>query len=215
MKTTKQLYDVDPTQFAYMLYPDVLDLKEKAAKARHDTACIEKFQLPLDKSSIERDAELNTVINEATKALGYIKLWKEELANFDDLLEQARTLCISAHYGQFRRGPDKLPYHTHPMAVADMMETPIEKIVALLHDVVEDTGITIEEIEAEFGSLIAKYVGVMTHIDGVPYSKYIEGIKKFDITTKVKIGDITHNSMSGPSAGSKIKYQAAIAVLIK
>lgn len=219
MKTTQQLYDIDPTQFADMLYPDVLAAKRAAAEKKYRDACDERFGLPYNKESFDRKGELDVLIKEADKALDYITLWEDELglkANYKTLHLKATELCISAHKGQFRRGNDKLPYHTHPMAVASMVNTPIEKIVALLHDIVEDTDVTLYTIQSMFGILIAKYVGVLTHDESlVPYEDYIDEVKKYEVTTKVKLADMLHNSMSGPSDASKLKYQAAMQVLLK
>jgi len=67
--------------------------------------------------------------------------------------------------------------------------------VALLHDVVEDTDITFEELENEgFSEDIIDALKLMTHDDSVPYMDYVKEIKTNRIATTVKIADLKHNS---------------------
>ena len=76
------------------------------------------------------------------------------------------------------------------------METEEETIVALLHDGVEDGKgkLTIEMIEKEFGTRIAKAISLLTHDEAVPYMDYIREVKKDSIARKVKEKDLLHNS---------------------
>jgi (p)ppGpp synthase/HD superfamily hydrolase len=74
-----------------------------------------------------------------------------------------------------------------------MLETPEEKTVGYLHDTVEDTDVTVEEIRAVFGDEIADAVALMTHTDGVPYMDYVKEIGKNPLARKVKLADLTHN----------------------
>ena len=67
------------------------------------------------------------------------------------------------------------------------------KIVAMLHDTVEDAGANVEEIRGLFGDVVADAVSVLTHDLSVPYMEYIAGIKKNDLAVKVKIADLSHN----------------------
>ena len=68
-----------------------------------------------------------------------------------------------------------------------------EYIVALLHDTVEDTSATIDEIRAQFGTDVADAVEYLTHKKGVPYMEYVAGIKNNEIARKVKMADLSHN----------------------
>ena len=81
------------------------------------------------------------------------------------LIERAWETANSAHAGQVRESGE--PYITHPLAVAEILtdlEQDIETVVAgLLHDVVEDTDTTLEDIEAEFGPEIALLVDGVKH----------------------------------------------------
>lgn len=108
------------------------------------------------------------------------------------LTRKAMVIAYNAHINQFDKS--SVPYIYHPIHVAEQMDTETECIVALLHDVVEDTNITFEELEKEFPNNIIKTLKLLTHNKKVDYMKYIEEIKKNPIARKVKIADIMHNS---------------------
>lgn len=105
----------------------------------------------------------------------------------------ALAFAAEKHKGQVdRAGVD---YIEHPKAVAGLLKEPTEDeiIVALLHDTVEDTDATADEIRSLFGDAVADAVACMTHRTGVPYMDYVSGIKKNAIAWKVKMADLTHN----------------------
>jgi (p)ppGpp synthase/HD superfamily hydrolase len=81
------------------------------------------------------------------------------------LLDRAIEFAARAHDGQ-RRKSDRTPYIAHPFAVAlilQRMDCPLEVVIAgLLHDTVEDTRVSIEEIEANFGQTVAEIVAGCT-----------------------------------------------------
>ncbi len=85
-----------------------------------------------------------------------------------DLFDRALIFAARAHSNQHRKGTD-VPYITHPVALAVMlieMGCSDELIVAaLLHDVIEDTPVTLSEVEAEFGSRVAELVWGVTEPD--------------------------------------------------
>lgn len=216
MKTTKDLYNVDPTQFRTMLYPDVLAIKKTAAEKIYKDANTEMFNLPYKKTSVPRAAELDIDIKKANKALKYICLWQEELGkepDYSHLLLKATEICISAHAGQMRKD-GVTPYSVHPIGVAAMMTTDLERIVALLHDVVEDTDMTIKDIKALFGDQIAFYVHLLTHKEYESYFDYIRKLAKYPVCVKVKIADIVYNLADDSSDKSKIKYKKAMRILL-
>ena len=74
-----------------------------------------------------------------------------------------------------------------------MCETDEEKIVAYLHDTVEDTSVTLEQIRGEFGDIIADAVALMTRDESVEYMDYVKKIAENPLARKVKICDLTHN----------------------
>lgn len=82
------------------------------------------------------------------------------------LIAKARAFAIKAHDGQTRKNND-LPYIVHPSRVADYIRglpNATEEMVAAawLHDVVEDCGVSLDEIKAEFGDVVARIVGEVT-----------------------------------------------------
>lgn len=108
-----------------------------------------------------------------------------------EMVAAAKLIAKLAHKGQ--KDKAGMDYFTHPEAVAAMLETPEEKIVGYLHDTVEDTDVTVEDIRSVFGNEIADAVALMTHADGVPYMNYVKEIGKNPLARKVKLADLTHN----------------------
>lgn len=110
---------------------------------------------------------------------------------YTELTKKAMLIAYNAHHGQYDKGG--VPYIFHPIHLAEQMDTEEECIVALLHDVVEDTTVTFEELEKEFPSTVMDALRLLTHEDGVPYMDYVKEIKTNSIATKVKMADIMHN----------------------
>ena len=110
---------------------------------------------------------------------------------YSELINKAIDLAYDAHQGQ----KDKAgrPYFLHPVMVAQKMDNEAEICAALLHDVVEDTGVTIDELREIFPPEVTDAVDVLTHRDGVKYEDYVRGIKANPIARKVKLADIAHN----------------------
>ncbi|OOR99291.1 guanosine-3',5'-bis(diphosphate) 3'-pyrophosphohydrolase [Haemophilus paracuniculus] len=87
------------------------------------------------------------------------------------------------------------PYFLHLEFVAKFVADQSDEVIATawLHDIVEDTVITIEQIEQLFGKVVAQAVEAITKRQGEDYQAYLERIKKNGIARKVKIADLTHN----------------------
>ncbi len=216
MKTTKDLFHIDPKQFRHMLYPDVLAIKKEAAEKIYMEANTEIFSLPYNRSSIDKATKLAIEAKKADKALGYIRVWQDELGrekDYSHLMLRATEICIGAHKGQTRKD-GVTPYSTHPIGVAEMMTTDLTRIVALLHDVVEDTTMKISDIKAIFGKEVAFYVAILTHKGNITYTKYIQRVAKYPVCVKVKIGDIVYNLADDSSEKSKIKYKKVMKLLL-
>lgn len=113
----------------------------------------------------------------------------------------AEIIATGAHYGQVDKGGEA--YINHPATVAMYVNTKDEKIVAWLHDVVEDTDVTISDIKNMFGTKIAQAVDAITRRDNEDRSVYLERVKANKIAKSVKIADLTHNSDL-----SRIKWRA-------
>lgn len=120
---------------------------------------------------------------------------REEISmdGWEALYEKALRIAGTAHEGQYDKGGT--PYILHPVTVAEKVEGPEAKITALLHDVVEDTDVTLEELSAVFPPVIVEAVDRLTKKKGSQYSldKYLEGVKENEIARKVKLADLEHN----------------------
>lgn len=108
------------------------------------------------------------------------------------LTKKAMIIAYNAHMNQFDKAG--VPYIYHPIHLAEQMNTEIECVVALLHDVVEDTNITFEQLEKEFPKEIIDILKLLTHDKKTSYMDYIKKIKENTIAKKIKIADIIHNS---------------------
>ena len=112
--------------------------------------------------------------------------------NFEDALQFA----INAHRGQLDNG--WTPYIMHLLGVWERVREAslTTQIVALLHDSVEDTSVTYEDILREFGEDVANAVQILTHQKGVKYEPYIENIAQSDNMSAilVKLADLEDNS---------------------
>lgn len=107
---------------------------------------------------------------------------------------KAMKIAFEIHFNQVDKSG--VPYIYHPIHLAEQMETEEETIVSLLHDGVEDGKgkLTIEMIEKEFGTRIAKAISLLTHDEAVPYMEYVRKLKEDPIARKVKEKDLLHNS---------------------
>ena len=106
--------------------------------------------------------------------------------------KKAIIIAYNAHMGQVDKAG--IPYILHPVHLAEQMDTEEECIVALLHDVVEDTNVTMEELEKEFSKTVIDALNLLTHDKETDYMEYIKQIKTNPIATKVKLADLKHNS---------------------
>lgn len=107
-------------------------------------------------------------------------------------LQDAIRLATEAHTGQFERSG--LPYITHPMHLMLQMSTEVERMVAILHDVVEDTSVTLGElVQADYPPEVVAAVDCLTRRENEPYEASIERVKTDPIAIKVKIADLEHN----------------------
>ena len=138
---------------------------------------------------------------------------------YTDKTKKAMKLCFEAHKNQVDKSG--MPYVFHPFHVAEQMTDEATTIVALLHDVVEDTDYTLEDLAAEgFGKEILEAVALMTHEDDVPYLEYVAKLKDNPIARAVKLADLAHNSdlsrigeVDEETRERLEKYQKAIALL--
>lgn len=107
------------------------------------------------------------------------------------LTRKAMNIAYNAHMGQFDKAG--VPYIYHPIHVAEQMDDEVTCIVALLHDVVEDSAVTFEDLEKEFPKEVIDVLRLLTHDKNTDYMDYIRKIKTNEAAIKVKIADIKHN----------------------
>lgn len=112
---------------------------------------------------------------------------------YSEMIKKAMDLAFEAHAGQFDK--NGYPYVSHPLHLAEDMRDEASTVLALLHDVVEDTDMTLEDIEnLGFSKDITAALKLLTHDRHVPYMSYINEIKCNHLARVVKIADLKHNS---------------------
>ena len=127
---------------------------------------------------------------------------------------KAAKFAYEKHAGQFDK--QGMPYIIHPLEVASKLETEEEIVVALLHDTLEDTETTYDELVREFGESVAKNVEILTRKSDETYKDYIRRVSKTKLTKRVKIADLYNNTdkRRGPIPDSlKQRYEKAIKYL--
>ena len=133
--------------------------------------------------------------------------------------KMALKLCFEAHKEQVDKSG--MPYVFHPFHLAEQMNTEETTIVALLHDLVEDTDYTIEDlVDMGFDKSITDAIALMTHADNVAYMDYVRAIRDNPIAKTVKLADLKHNSdltrletVDEKALSRREKYLKAIAIL--
>ena len=118
---------------------------------------------------------------------------------YTPLTKKAARIAYDAHQGQVDKSG--MPYIFHPYHLAEQMDDEDATCVALLHDVVEDTDVTLEELARDFPPHIVDAVRLLTHDPAASYPDYICAIKGSPLATKVKLADIAHNSDETRFAG--------------
>ncbi|WP_029904381.1 GTP pyrophosphokinase [Prevotella sp. 10(H)] len=110
----------------------------------------------------------------------------------NSISEKAIRIAIDAHSGQTDKSGN--PYIFHPFRVMDNVNTIEEKIVAALHDVIEDTHVTADDLRnGGIPEYLVKEIEVLTHAPDMEYSCYIELIAGHRIASAVKLADLRDN----------------------
>ena len=107
------------------------------------------------------------------------------------LQELALQIAKEAHAGQVDKA--EKDYILHPMTVASYMDTDTEKAIAYLHDVLEDTNVTVDALRNIFPNEIVDTLITLTHEQNESYSDYIQRVSKSKLAKKVKVADLLHN----------------------
>lgn len=142
---------------------------------------------------------------------------------YTELTNKALRIAYEAHAGQL----DKcgIPYVFHLAHLAEQMDDEASTCVALLHDTVEDSDMTLEDLACDFPPEVVEGVRLLTHDPAVGYLDYVRAIKGHPIAEKVKLADLRHNSDETRFAGCpgvsaedlerrRAKYAAAREILL-
>jgi len=138
---------------------------------------------------------------------------------YTQLTNRAMQIAYRAHHGQTDRSG--VPYVFHPFHLAEQMETEETTVAALLHDVAEDTELTLDDLrEMGIPERVLEALALLTHDPAVPYLEYVARLKDNEIARAVKLADLKHNSdltrlnRVGPRDLERVeKYRRAMEIL--
>ncbi len=117
---------------------------------------------------------------------------KEKKMNYDKLYDIALSIAIRAHEGQ--QDKSGRTYVMHPIRVAERCKDPRAKVVALLHDTIEDTEMTAEQLRSEgMPEEIVAAVLSLTRQTGEDYDEYVRRAAENAISREVKMADLEDN----------------------
>ncbi len=141
---------------------------------------------------------------------------------YTSLTNRAMRIAYEAHAGQV----DKCgaPYVFHPYHLAEQMPDEVSACVALLHDVVEDTAVTFDDLACEFPPEVIQALRLLAHDPAVPYLDYVRALASNPVARTVKRADLMHNMDATRYAGGELpteedlarrrkKYGAALEIL--
>ena len=140
---------------------------------------------------------------------------------YTEATKKAMRLCYEAHRDQTDKSG--VPYVFHPIHLAEQMRDEDTTVTALLHDVIEDTVYTFDDlVKMGFSENVITALKLLTHDKSVPYMEYIAKIKENPVAKAVKLADLAHNSdlsrlsSVDDKARSRIqKYEAAKKLLLE
>ncbi len=138
---------------------------------------------------------------------------------YTKLTKTAIKICFLAHKDQLDKSG--LPYVLHPLHVAESMTDECSTAAALLHDVVEDSDITLDNLSSNgIPKNVIDALRLLTHDSSIPYLEYIRALKSNDIARAVKLADLAHNidltrldEITPEDIRRKEKYMKAIEIL--
>ena len=112
---------------------------------------------------------------------------------YTPMTKRAMKLCFAAHRDQTDKSG--MPYVFHPFHLAEQMTDELTTVTALLHDVVEDTTYTLDDLRRMgFPDEVIGALTLLTHDPAVPYLDYVARISSDPIAKAVKLADLRHNS---------------------
>jgi hypothetical protein len=129
-------------------------------------------------------------------------------------IEKALQIAAEAHEGQ--KDKSGLPYILHPLRVMLRVEGEEAQIVAILHDVIEDTSVTAADLrQAGFSEQIVATVLCVTHRKDDPYADYVIRCKGNEVARRVKLADLEDNSRLDRVLPRPQRFEADVARLRK
>ena len=138
---------------------------------------------------------------------------------YTEKTKRALRLMFEAHKDQTDKSG--MPYVFHPFHLAEQMTDEATTVAALLHDVAEDTAVTLDELRGMgFGDDVCDALALLTHDERLPYMDYVAAIRRNPIARAVKLADLKHNSdltrldaVDDKALARVEKYKKAIALL--
>lgn len=130
------------------------------------------------------------------------------------LTNRAMVIAYDAHHGQVDK--QGIPYIFHPFHVAEQMTDELSTCVALLHDVVEDSDVTLDGLAQEFPVEVIEALALLTHDESVPYLEYVQALASNELARAVKRVDLEHNLEesrgTGTSGARSVNIDAKVSV---
>lgn len=131
-------------------------------------------------------------------------------------LEDAIALAATYHRGQKDKAGE--PYILHPLRVMMRFTDPIERMVAVLHDLVEDTPVTLDSLRKwGYPETVIDAVNSLTRCKGETYVDFIDRIRPHTLAARVKIADLEDNLLpersASPPARLEQRYRRALLAL--
>lgn len=138
---------------------------------------------------------------------------------YTPLTKKALAMCFEAHRDQVDKSG--LPYVFHPFHLAEQMDDEASVCVALLHDVMEDTDYTVDDIRVlGMPAAVIEALLLLTHDASEPYLDYVARVARNPLAAKVKRADLRHNSdlsrldeVTDLDRARVGKYQKALAII--
>lgn len=138
---------------------------------------------------------------------------------YTELTKKAMKICFEAHKNQLDKSG--MPYVFHPFHLAEQLEGEYEVCAALLHDVMEDTGASPDDLRKKgIPEAVIEALLLLTHDKSVPYLEYVAKIGENPVARAVKLADLRHNSdlsrldtVTEKDRKRVLKYKQAVEIL--
>ncbi len=146
---------------------------------------------------------------------------RTQAARSEPSLDDAIVLALEAHRGQVYPAPEPEPYIFHPLRVMLGVTSRVAQIVAVLHDVVEDSDTTLSALaELGFSQAILDALDCITHRPGEAYEDYVDRLAANPVARQVKLSDLRDNLANNralpPTSGNLARiarYERALRAL--